>query len=430
MNNASVHLGNMHAALEKERDQFSVRRIPLELSDQWSLTSGALTHSSGGFFNIVGARLRGQADRIFIYQPQAAITGLITSRQSNERFFLIQARAEPGNPGGIQFGPTVQSTAANYLGLHDGGPTPYIDKFLRHDPRIRVLADSTQTDLGERYLYKTKRAIVIELDEMDEPASSFLWVSGRVISKAVSLGLFLNPDLRTLLALSPWSISPEDGELYPSSSAARKSLAAPLRARRLGAVMTQAHPDQPPVQFQSIQTLKGWSIGQFGIDEIEPGQGISVGMYETTVRHREVKNWSQPLIEANSPGHAVMICRHSAAGIEVFTSFAAETGFGDSVGLGPSYWRYPGAPTASPAWFEEESIRFVREVEESDEGGRFYKNIWLYQFGLLEGRRKINLKNKGVWLRLSELKSLLLTSNICTIQLRAMYSHLLTAPLD
>ena len=407
-----------------------MRRVPLNSSDAWSLNSGALTHLSGGFFCVVGARQLGHTDRIFIYQPQAAITGLITARHGGERFFLIQARAEPGNPRGIQFGPTVQATAANYSGRHRGTPTPYIEKFLHYDPRIRVLSDTTQTDHGERYLYKTKRAIVIEIDEMGEPAPSFLWVSSRIMSEAAGLGLFMNADLRTLLGLSPWTFLPDFGELSPSSAAVRKSLAAPLRTDRLGAVLAQRRPEQSPVQFQSMQELAGWFIGRDVIQEIEPRQGISVGMYETAASWREVKNWTQPLIEACGAGRAVLICRHSSGGLEFFAGFARETGFGPTVGLGPSYWRYPGAQTASPAWFEGKSVRFVREVEESDEGGRFYQNVWLFQFGLLEERSETDLESHGVWLRLSELNALLFTSNICTIQLRAMLSHLLTVTLD
>lgn len=430
INIVSSDLNALHAAVASERRLFSVRRVPFAASDTWSLRSGALRHLSNGFFNIVGARQSGQADRIFIYQPQAAVTGLITTIEAGERFFLLQARAEPGNPGGIQFGPTVQATAANYLRLHGGEPTPYIEAFLTHDRRIRVLADTTQTDHGERYLYKTKRAVVLEVDEMADPAPSFHWVSSGTLSKAIGLGLFLNPDLRTLLGLCPWTISPDAGELHPASGAVRESLAAPLRADRLGAVLAQPPNHQPPLHFVPTQALVGWSVDHDVIKEVLPHQGISVAMYDTAVGEREVKAWTQPLIEANSKGHAVMMYRHSDGGLEVFARFARETGLGSLVGLGTSFTRYPGQRTESPTWLEAGGLRVVREVEESDEGGRFYQNVWTLQFAYFEDGLGAGSDKDGVWLRLSELKALLHTSNICTIQLRVMLLHLLVAPLD
>lgn len=90
----------------------------------------------------------------------------------------------------MQFGPTVQATAANYTGLHGGAATPYIEYFIQFHPKTKILSDSSQTDLGERYLYKTKRAIVIEIAEMDEPLPSFYWVRASILVEAIGQSLF------------------------------------------------------------------------------------------------------------------------------------------------------------------------------------------------------------------------------------------------
>ena len=66
-----------------------------------------------------------------LYQPQGAINGMLTRRIDGERQFLFQARAEPGNVGEVQFGPTLQSTPANYLQFHGGRTSDFFPHFLQ-----------------------------------------------------------------------------------------------------------------------------------------------------------------------------------------------------------------------------------------------------------------------------------------------------------
>lgn len=420
----------LNELVEEERSAFSVHSVGFSEADDWIVKSGALVHRSGGFFSVVGVREPGHPDRVFLYQPQAALTGMITAIKDGSRYFLLQARAEPGNPNGVQLGPTVQATAANYLGLHGGAPTPYIDAFLRHDPAVKILADTSQLDLGERYLSKTKRAIILEVPKLQTSEPSFVWVHNSVLIQAARRGLCMNPDLRTLLALSPWSHDAFGAELTPLEHEIRKSLSAPLRPEALGRPFEQPPARERPLQLVPLEKMDGWRFGQNAFYEPPARQGISVEMFETRVGHREVKSWVQPLIKAAGEGRACLVFRKTRSGAEFFVSFAKETGLASPSAIGPSFVRYPGSDARAPEFLSERSCKVIFEAVESDEGGRFYRNTWRYQIAAYAGDPKDVPEAQGVWLRLSELKRLLESSNICTIQLRTILPYLLSLEIS
>lgn len=420
---------HLSEVLDAERAEFSVRRVGFSETDDWKMTSGGLVHKSGGFFNLVGLREPGQSDRVFLYQPQAAIIGLITAVKNGSRYFLIQARAEPGNPNAVQFGPTVQATAANYMGRHGGSPTPYIKIFLQHCLEAKILADTSQFDLGERYFYKTKRAVILELPEFIAPAPSFIWVKDTVLIQAATRDLFFNPDLRTLLSLFPWSQTENTTELRPKDAQVRKSLSAPLRTGVLGQVFAQTATKTRQATFIPLDQMAGWSVDRQSIFETSRRQGISVEMFVTQVRNREVKKWTQPLILAQSEGKILLVFRKTPTGLEFYVTFAKETGLASPCGIGPSFVAYPGSNRAPPQYLSESCCSVKLQVSESDEGGRFYRNICRYQIAEYVNEAPESLAQHGVWLRLSELKRLAETSNITTIQLRGVLSYLLSINL-
>ncbi|MCR9084629.1 MAG: NDP-hexose 2,3-dehydratase family protein, partial [Cyclobacteriaceae bacterium] len=120
----------------KEKSEFVLKEIEFKSQNQWDFSDGALSHTSKGFFQVIGVEnLADRSDqKLMLYQPQSALTGLIITRQHNELYVLLQARVEPGNTGVIQFGPTIQSTPANYLRLHGGKATAYIEYFTSFVP--------------------------------------------------------------------------------------------------------------------------------------------------------------------------------------------------------------------------------------------------------------------------------------------------------
>ena len=85
---------------------------------------------------------------VLLYQPQSAFNGLLIAAIGAELHVLLQARVEPGNIGVAQYGPTVQSTPANYLRVHGGRATPYLDFFHRCLAGAAPVGDWTELDSG------------------------------------------------------------------------------------------------------------------------------------------------------------------------------------------------------------------------------------------------------------------------------------------
>ncbi len=81
----------------------TVREIPWRESREWHYRGGALEHTSGGFFCIVGveATAAGRATlrQHQINQPEVGILGFLLQRRSGAPYLLIQAKTEPGNIG-------------------------------------------------------------------------------------------------------------------------------------------------------------------------------------------------------------------------------------------------------------------------------------------------------------------------------------------
>ncbi|HSV46494.1 MAG TPA: NDP-hexose 2,3-dehydratase family protein [Ramlibacter sp.] len=407
--------------LDESKAGFIVEPVTLARMPSWTLADGALSHVSGGFFSVIGAEFDPSSDRsrqaLFLYQPQSAINGLLTCVREGRRHFLLQARAEPGNLGGAQYGPTLQSTPANYLRMHGGKASPYLEFFTRLRPDLRVLHDSVQLDLGGRYLFKSKRVIVVECPADVPVEDGFIWVAPDVITESVACSTFLNTDLRALLAVWAWEFEGGEGELSPACRHVAASMRLPPRAPVLGRVMESLGAGIAAYRLVDLARLQDWRITDRGIVGQAAQCGIDVGYFHVEARRREVSSWQQPLIVSRTSGHARLVCRLMDGVLEVLVTVEAEAGLQTGKAVLPSQLRYPGAAPAD----SEPCGRVLLQTTESDEGGRFYRNASTCELVLAEP----GYESAGVWLRVSELKWLLARSNVCAIQLRCLASFLL-----
>jgi len=406
------------------RAGFELRRARVVEARDWSLAAGALQHRSGGFFSVNGVRIADDT-RVMLYQPQAAVTGLVTAQIGRERAFLLQGRAEPGCLGEAQFGPTVQTTPANYLRLHGGTAAPYAEAFLMFAPSISTIDDTVQLDLGERYVFKSKRSILVEEACPQTPRSAFVWASPAALGEAVRRSTFLNIDLRSFLSIAKWSNEPCDDALVPASSEARRSLAAPVRTEVLASLLAMLYASQRArIRFVPLDAVDNWIQTEWGWSEKTPRQRFTVDFYEVKAAHREVGCWIQPLVNSVSQGDAILAVREGGRFIEFFVRVISERGLATGAAVGPSYLRYPGDVGEVPDWLAPPRAEVWSATIESDEGGRFYQDASAY--ALVRVGDAPNIPH-GAWLRLSELKALLSMSNVCAIQLRGLVSQLLGA---
>ncbi len=191
-------------------NSFHCTPIAFDDSREWQFVEGYLRHRTGGWFFLAGVvsesrhpHLNGQ-QQLIIVQREIAINGFLACPAADGAKVLFQGRIEPGNIGGMQLAPTVQSTVSNYKRLHGGKPTAFIDGFLAPDPQA-VVFDGLQSEEATRYLGKYNRNVMVRVsDELPVP-EGFRWYNLAAIRRFVVSSNVLNTDARSVLSCVDWN---------------------------------------------------------------------------------------------------------------------------------------------------------------------------------------------------------------------------------
>lgn len=187
------------------QSKFERNLITFPDQNSWTFRNGAISHKSTGFFHVLGLSSPTSHDEnIILYQPQSAITGLLLAKKGDNIWACLQARPEPGNVGIVQYGPTIQSTAANYLKLHGGKDTDFLSHFQSYPGGSTLLSFTMQTDLGELYYQKSKTHNYIEVSDFVTASSNTVWCPLQTICAMSTTDYFLNTDLRSLISMFDW----------------------------------------------------------------------------------------------------------------------------------------------------------------------------------------------------------------------------------
>lgn len=407
-------------AFESAALGFSVTRVENSPESGWAIRNGCLSHKSGGFFHVVGCRFSdARVDSgVLLYQPQSAITGLLGRVGPNGLELMLQARVEPGLLGIVQLAPTIQSTAANYMQLHGGRATPFIDYFTGYHPDLTVRQESTQIDLGDRYLMKSKRCSAIETSSYPEPVGNCFWVSPEELAAVLGESYVIDMDLRSALGLLPWSDCFGGFALVPKSETICRSLRAPLRGEVLGLLISRLGCSPAFSGFVDLRNLKNWTFDSYGMRETHRAQGFSLEFFETRTTSREVNAWTQPLVVTPGLRRVVLLLRRSGEHAEVLVRIREEAGLARGRCLSASVITSFKEPSDTNSYDPDLLI----QTYDSAEGGRFYQQTVSYE--IREGESDIYWDD-GAWVSIAELKYLLGLSEVCSIELRAVASLLL-----
>lgn len=387
----------------KEYSKYHIREIKLSSQEAWSILDGVLSHKSRGFFQVTGLEKDDdpQIQQLILFQPQSALTGLIFHQLESEIFILLQARVEPGNTGIIQFGPTIQSTPANYLKLHGGKATSYISYFTSFMPGANLITHSMQHDLGRRYYQKSKTHHYIEVDSFLETDENMIWASLKDIVALCHEDNLLNADFRSLLSVFNWDRLLQDGSSNRN--------------------------EEPPLLFPSIQPekhhlisldkLRNWSLDENGIYP-HGSEHDFVKMFEFECTNREVTKWSQPLFCVKGVALAQLVMKEEKNEHFFLLTLKNEPGISTDYAFYPSYLANPEEEQKTL-----ENCQLVSEMIQCDEGGRFYQNDCLYQ--ILKPEKDFVKKDSQFWVSRAQFKDLLASSNTCSFQLRCISSMIL-----
>lgn len=364
----------------KNINYFNVIEIPFSKLDQWKFTKtrgdseiDSLIHNSNKFFKIEGIRIKtnyGNAlkwDQPIINQHEIGILGIITKMFDNTRYYLMQAKMEPGCINTLQLSPTVQATKSNFSQVHMGKLPNYLEYFIDRS-KSKIIIDQLQSEQGGRFLRKRNRNIVVEVKEDLPILNDFFWLTLDEIKNLMRVDNFVNMDTRSVISTIPLTLLPgEDDKSYFSTN------------KILSWYIDQKVKYEFEVEKIPLSTLKGWDITD---REIKPlnADYFSIIAVEVEAVNREVKSWTQPMIKDLNIGLMGFIIKE----INGIKHFLVQTkvmpGTMDIIDLSPSiscsnFKNLIGTdkqPLFLEYFVDSQRFKVHLDVIQSEEGGRFY----------------------------------------------------------
>lgn len=190
--------------------QMQVDIIPMQDVKYWTIdpATGAISHESGEFFQVIGIHVTNGATREkaewwqpIIYQKEMGILGILCKRVGGVRRYLLQAKAEPGNIHKLQISPTLQATVSNLKRAHSGYRPLFAEYFETPRPGSVVYA-TYQTEDGGRLHLKTNLNMLIEVgeDELLEIPDNFRWFTMYEIKQLLKHENTVNLHVRSIIS--------------------------------------------------------------------------------------------------------------------------------------------------------------------------------------------------------------------------------------
>ncbi|HEX7790613.1 MAG TPA: NDP-hexose 2,3-dehydratase family protein [Afipia sp.] len=191
---------------------FSAELIPLREVAEWQQAdNGNIGHVTGQFFRIEGVRVRSAPglreiagwDQPILTQSDGGALALLCRETAEHGVeFLLQAKADPGNIGYLQFCPTIQSTWENIRGLRGARRAPFAE-CLEPSENIRVIYRSKHNEEGSRFWQKSNENMVLFVEDASQlvvNAQVYRWASLSQIKQMSLLDNIVGPYVRTVIA--------------------------------------------------------------------------------------------------------------------------------------------------------------------------------------------------------------------------------------
>jgi oxidase EvaA len=190
--------------------QFKADLIGLDEVRGWSRDAkGNVRHASGQFFGVEGVRIESgnlrevaSWDQPIYTQPEGGILAMVARETAGKGVeFLLQAKAEPGNIGILQFCPTIQSTWSNIRRAHAGKRPPMVE-VLTAETGVRIVYRAEHNEEGGRFWQKSNENIVAFLDDeraVETDLTMFCWASVSQIKELALMDNLLSPFVKTIL---------------------------------------------------------------------------------------------------------------------------------------------------------------------------------------------------------------------------------------
>jgi len=417
----------------KKEERFEVNEIPFSQMDQWFFTENAekLVHKSGKFFRIEGLKIKTnfgdveEWEQPIINQPEIGILGILTKVFDGTRYFLMQAKMEPGNVNILQLSPTVQATKSNFSRVHKGKIPTYLEYFI-DSSKSKVLIDQLQTEQGGRFLKKRNRNIVIEVSDNIEVLPDFRWLTLGEIKELLKIDNFVNMDARSVISTIPliddYIISQLEANPY-----ANNSFITPIGNDILNSITDKTTPyktideiiswyTSQKVEYEittetiPLSALKSWRITDDNIYNNE--RFFSVIAVKVSAGTREVSSWTQPLLKDFNIGLLGFVLKKINGVIHFLVQAKVEPGNIDCIELCPtiscSNFEYVKKSPDKPPFFEyfagtKKQADVIYDALQSEEGGRFYQLQNRNMLVVINDSEQLELPPNYTWMTLNQI---------------------------
>lgn len=414
-------------------------------SDSWRFRDGRLAHVTGGFFAVVGvcsmANIPGLDGlmRPIIDQPEIGILGFVVRDGPAGSEWLVQAKAEPGNVAEVQLAPSVQATRSNFTRLHGGAPTPYLEFFTMPEQGGRRIADSLQSEQGNRFLGKYNRNMTVLADgNGPEPCcDDWRWTAAADVRAMLAIDFAVNTDARSVLFCSDWDLLADGlpfarwrGGTGWGASLLESFAADPVQddASVLDWLERQREAVVLEVRTIPLESMPDWELAPGAIVSRADGVPL-VQAYAVRANSREVDHWDQPFLMSRREESVVQICQRRAGVLRFLLRASAELGFRERVQIGPSWQSDDQA--ADPGVTRQVETAIGRGQErhstlQSDEGGRFFRSICRYRIVELSDEEAFEVAaNHYMWASLGQIYRLARIKGVFSNEARSALSMLL-----
>lgn len=450
--------------IEKRRDAVHVRidHITFDEMQHWGFDpkTSNLVHDSGKFFSIQGIHVQTNWGKVpewsqpIINQPEIGFLAIITKKFDGILHFLMQAKIEPGNINYVQLSPTLQATKSNYTKVHKG-KTPLYLEYFNGDKKCnkKIILDQLQSEQGARFIKKRNRNIIIELMDDDiEVYDDFCWLTLGQIKELLRHDNVVNMDSRTVISGIPFgNYNNEVIDFYKTYHYLNGDNSGYELGMLLSSVENENHLHEQEDLISWITELK--STYELEVDSIplsevkhwirdeksiyhEEKKYFKVIPVRASIENREVKSWTQPLVESAQEGIIAFIVKKINDVYHFLVQAKLEAGNFDIIELAPTVQCLTGnyrkglneyeVPYLDYILKQLESGEGVRyDTYQSEEGGRFYReqnrNI------IIEADENFDAENipeNFTWMTLNQLQTFIQYNNYLNIQARTLIASI------
>ncbi|HZV80789.1 MAG TPA: NDP-hexose 2,3-dehydratase family protein, partial [Geobacteraceae bacterium] len=298
--------------------------------------------------------------------------------------FCLQAKEEPGNINSVQLSPSVQATFSNYTRVHGGSSPAFLDYF-HGNSRGRLIYSKLQTEDGGRFLFKSNRNMIVQVDDHDltELPDGFIWLTARQIARLLLRDNLIHACTRSILAALVFGEETDISIRNTGASAIGGSLGETVQW-----LDDQKSANHILVMRRPLKGLKEWGMDRDGSFSQEEGRFFRVIGIEVESGEREVSSWDQPILDNPGTGIIGMLTRMQRGERYFLMQAKVEPGNRGVVQMGPTVQFTPGnyignARIPKPFLFDEfyhnRNFPHLFESMQSEEGARFFREAHLHR---------------------------------------------------